>query len=118
MPISKRLRIILFLALTYALSSIFYVQIAAAGKMKMLPVFGLMWCLGTAAILIRLLTQRNLRGTGWSWGATRWQAVGYLLAPLLGLAVYGVVWLTGIGGFDPEGLVKEFGNRAPLGSAL
>jgi uncharacterized protein len=97
MPTSGRHRIILFLVLTYALSAIFYFQIIA-GEMKMLPVLGVMWCPGVAALILRLVTQRNLRGTGWGWGATRWQALSYFAIPAMGLVVYGLVWLTGIGG--------------------
>ena len=70
MSIASRHRIPLFLLLTYALSSIFYVRIASAGKLKMLPVLGLMWCPGAAALIVRLVSQRNLRGSGWQWGAT------------------------------------------------
>lgn len=114
MSIPARHRVILFLVLTYALSSIFYVQIASAGKMKMLSVLGLMWCPGVAALSVRLATQRNLRGTGWGWGATRWQALSYLLPPAIGLVVYGLVWLTGIGGFRETGLGKEAGLGIPL----
>jgi len=41
-PLAPRPRIVLFLVLTYALSSIFDVHIASTGKMSMLPVLGLM----------------------------------------------------------------------------
>ncbi|HKH44540.1 MAG TPA: CPBP family intramembrane glutamic endopeptidase [Thermoanaerobaculia bacterium] len=119
---SARNRVVLFLILTYALSSIFYVQIASSGKMKMLPVLGLMWCPGVAALITRLVTQRNLRGIGWGWGKTRWQVLGYLLPPLMALVVYGIVWLTGIGGVSGEGLVATFsgqiGRKIPLPAIL
>jgi hypothetical protein len=58
-------RIVVFLVLTYALSSIFYWKIIAGG-MEALPVLGLMWCPGVAAIVTRLVFQRNLRGIGWA----------------------------------------------------
>lgn len=115
-------RIAFFLVLTFALSSIFYWQIAATGKMKMLPVLGLMWCPGVAAIVTRLVFQRNLRGMGWGWGATRWQALSYLLPPAACLVVYGLVWLTGIGGFSAGGLTAAFsqetGGAIPFGAVL
>ncbi|HEV8580427.1 MAG TPA: type II CAAX endopeptidase family protein [Thermoanaerobaculia bacterium] len=107
-------RIAVFLVFTYALSSIFYIHIASTGKMKMLPVLGLMWCPGVAALLLRLVTQRNLRGTGWGWGATRWQAASYFLVPALALVVYGLTWLTGIGGFSATGLSKQAEPVLPL----
>jgi membrane protease YdiL (CAAX protease family) len=115
-------RIAFFLVLTFALSSIFYWQIAAGGKMRMLPTFGLMWCPGVAALVTRLVFQRNLRGMGWGWGGTRWQALSYLLPPAACLVVYGLVWLTGIGGFSALGLAasfsKELGFPVPFGAVL
>ena len=107
MPTAARRRIIIFLVLTYALSSIFYAQIISSGKMKALPVLGLMWCPGVAALITRLATQRNLRGTGWGWGKTRWQILAYLGPAGLALVVYGLVWLTGIGGLSPQGLIEN-----------
>src|SRR5512142_3226961 len=101
---SPRNRIVFFLVLTFALSSIFYVRIISEGKLRMLPVLGLMWCPGIAALIVRVVTQRNLRGTGWGWGRTRWQLLSYLLPPLLALVVYGITWISGIGGFSPAGL--------------
>lgn len=114
MSIPARRRIVVFLVLTYALSSIFYVHIASTGKLKALPVLGLMWCPGVAALILRLVTQRNLRGSGWGWGATRWQAASYFLVPAIALVVYGLTWLTGIGGFSATGLSKEVGLPLPL----
>jgi uncharacterized protein len=115
-------RIVFFLVLTYALSSLFYWQIIATGQMKMLPTLGLMWCPGVAALVTRLVFQRNLRGMGWGWGATRWQALSYLLPPAACLVVYGLVWLTGIGGFSASGLTaafsKELGIEVPFAAVL
>src|SRR4051794_28993352 len=107
MPTAARRRIIVFLALTYALSSIFYVLIISQGKLKALPTLGLMWCPGVAALVTRLATQRNLRGTGWGWGKTRWEILAYLAPAGLGLVVYGLVWATGIGGLSPQKLIES-----------
>lgn len=104
MNLSTRQRIIFFVLLTFALSSIFYVRIASAGKLRMGTTFGLMWCPGVAATIVRLVTQRNLRGTGWKWGATQWQAISYLIPPAVCLVVYGLVWLTGIGSLTTAGI--------------
>src|SRR5581483_4175766 len=103
-------RVVSFLLLTYGLSSIFYVRIASTGKLQMVPVFGLMWCPGVAAMILRLTWQGNLRGTGWSWNATRCPLYSYFLLPVLGLAVYGSVWLTGIGSFNPTSLTGVRGE--------
>jgi membrane protease YdiL (CAAX protease family) len=117
---STRQRIIFFVLLTAALSSFFYVRIAHDGKLRMLPVLGLMWCPGVAATIVRLLTQRNLHGTGWKWGETRWQLVSYLIPLAVGTVVYGLVWLTGIGTFNAAGLTpaKSVGPQIPLPAIL
>jgi membrane protease YdiL (CAAX protease family) len=118
MPTDARRRIIFFLALTYALSAIFYAQIISSGKMKMLPVLGLMWCPGVAALIIRLATQRNLRGTGWGWGKTRWQLLAYLGPAGLALVVYGLVWSTGMGGLSPRGLIESAKGQGLPGASI
>ena len=107
--VSPRTRVVAYLFLTYALSTFFYVRIASEGKLRMFPVLGLMWCPGAAATIIRLVSQRNLRGTGWGWGAWRWQALSYILPPVLAIVVYGLVWLTGVGGFSVAGLGLSLG---------
>jgi membrane protease YdiL (CAAX protease family) len=120
MSLSTRQRVVLFLVLTYALSSIFYVRIAATGKLKLFPVLGLMWCPAAAALLVRLVSRPNLQGIGWKWRGTRWHVVAYLLPAALCIAVYGIVWLTGIGSFNPTGLSpgKEAGVRIPLAATI
>ena len=107
MSITTRHRIVLFLVLTYALSFDVYIR----G-----PMLALMWCPGVAALIVRLVTQRNLRGAGWNWGATRWQVLSYLSPPALCVMVYGLVWLTGIGSFTAAVLApgKGVGVQIPL----
>ncbi len=92
--------ILTYLVLTFGLSSIFYYLIISAGTLSAgggLYVLGLMWCPGTAALLTRLLYQRNLRGMGWRWGRTRYQLWSYLLPLGYAAAVYLPVWLFGLG---------------------
>jgi membrane protease YdiL (CAAX protease family) len=72
-----------------------------------------MWCPGVAALALRLALQRNLRGTGWSWNRTRWEVFSYLLPPVLGLAVYGSVWIFGIGSFSAAGLAAGRAGSLP-----
>src|SRR3954468_24607602 len=94
-------KILTYLLLAFALSSIFYYLILShdKGKMSTLPVLGLMWCPGVAGLATRLIYQGNLRGIGWGWGRTRYQVASYLLPLAGGLLVYGIAWLTGLGGF-------------------
>ena len=118
MALAPRTRIVLFLVLTYALSSFFYVHIISVGKLRMLPVLGLMWCPGTAAILLRLFTQRDLRGTGWGLGHIRWQGLSYVLPLVTALVVYGVVWVAGIGGVSTSEMLKQANGMLSLPTLL
>lgn len=122
---SARKKVLVFLVLTFALSTPFYFRIISAGTVNVaggLYVAGIMWCPGLAALLTRLLFQRNLYGMGWRWGETGYQAASYII-PVVGcLAVYGLVWTTGIGDLSTERLSKGadiFGlieSSAPLGT--
>lgn len=107
-------KIITFLVLTFALSSIFYFLIAAAGSTRAgggLYEFALMWCPGVAALVTQFAFQRNLRGLGWRLPQRRFLAIAYLLPVLYGLVAYGVVWLTGLGGFSPDQLAATIGPQ-------
>ncbi len=92
-----------FLALTFACSAVFYALIIRAGSLGAqhgLYVLGLMWCPGISALVTRLVFQRNVRGQGWRWGDTRWEALAYVLPVLYAAVAYGAVWLTRLGGVD------------------
>ena len=94
-------KILIYLLLAFALSSIFYYLILSPGKGKMgtYLVMGLMWCPGVAGLATRLIYQGNLRGIGWGWGKTRYQVASYLVPLVGGLLVYGIAWLTGLAGW-------------------
>jgi uncharacterized protein len=92
-----------FLALTFALSAVFWWLIVAAGSLGArggMYVLALMWCPGVSALATRLAFQRDVRGQGWRWGETRWAALAYVLPLAYATAAYGVVWLAGLGGVD------------------
>ena len=123
---SARKKVVLFLVLTFAFSTPFYFQIISAGTVNVaggLYVAGIMWCPGLAALLTRLVFQRNLHGMGWRWGKTGYQGASYIIPVVACLAVYGLVWLMGIGALSTERLSKGtdiFGliqSPAPLGTA-
>jgi membrane protease YdiL (CAAX protease family) len=67
----------------------------------------LAWCPGVAAIITQFLFHRSLRGLGWGWGKTRYQALGYLLPLAYSSVTYALVWLSGLGGVS---------NRLPTGT--
>jgi len=52
-----------------------------------------------AAFITKFVFQRNLRGLGWGWGKTRYQAAAYGLGFLLPLISFSLVWMFGFGGF-------------------
>jgi membrane protease YdiL (CAAX protease family) len=64
-----------------------------------------MWSPGIAALVTRLIYQRNLRGQGWGWGGTRWQLLSYFLPMGYAAVAYSAVWAAGLGGigtFEPN----------------
>jgi len=92
-----------FLGLTFGLSAVFWWLIIDAGSLGAHGgryVFWLMWCPGVSALVTRLAFQRNLRGQGWGLGELRWSALAYALPLVYATVVYGLVWLTGLGGVD------------------
>ena len=100
---SGRREIVVFLALTFALSAIFYYLIlrggslaAGGGGMAM----GLMWCPGIAAMVTVAWFRRSLRGLGWGAGPWRYWLWGYGSPILYATVVYVVVWATGLGAIE------------------
>ena len=91
-----RTKILVFLILTFAFSSIFYYLIISSESLHPYS-FGIMWCPGLAAILTQLIFQHNLRGLGWQVGKPKYWLWSYALPVLYGGVVYGIVWLTGLG---------------------
>jgi membrane protease YdiL (CAAX protease family) len=114
-------KLAVFLAVTFAISSIYYFLILSAGSLQAgggLYVFGLMWAPGIAAMATQLLFERTLRGLGWRLGSFRYLAIAFLLPLLYCLVVYGLTWLTGLGGFpNPEFLAliqQQLGGQVSL----
>jgi membrane protease YdiL (CAAX protease family) len=104
-------KIITFVLLTFALSAVPLAVIVSAGSMKaagMIWVFSLMWSPAVAAIITRLVFHRSLRGLGWGWGKTRYQALGYVLPLAYTSVTYALVWLLGLG---------KISDRLPTGTA-
>jgi membrane protease YdiL (CAAX protease family) len=105
-------RIVTFLALTFGLSTIFYVKIITGGEGIAPWVLPLMLCPSVSAIITKLIFDRNLKGLGWKPGPAKWLGLAYLLPILYGAVVYGFTWLIGQGGFTTEaaaGVASELG---------
>jgi len=101
--------IFLYLALTFAISSIFYYRIIAAKSLSAgngFFVLGLMWSPGVAGLLTRLIFQGNLRGHGWGWGKTKYQFASYWIPLAYASVVYVPIWLAGYADFSAPSLTK------------
>jgi membrane protease YdiL (CAAX protease family) len=98
-------RVITYLIIVFALSSIFYVLISrqpggiedpsAAGY-----VFLLMWSPAVAALVTTFIYQRNLRGLGWGLGKPKYYLIAFLTPIIYASIAYLVVWVFGLGDFD------------------
>jgi membrane protease YdiL (CAAX protease family) len=102
-------KIVTFLVITFGLRSIFYTLIISAGKINTqggLYLMGLMWSPGIAGLVTQLLYEHSLRHMGWLPGKAKYLWLGYLLPVCYGLVMYGIVWLTGLGGFSLEKLAQ------------
>ena len=99
-------RIVTFLALTFGLSTIFYVKIIQGGEGIAPWVLPLMWCPALSAIITKLIFDHNLKDLGWKPGPAKWLGLAYLLPILYGAVVYGFTWLIGQGGFTTEAIAE------------
>jgi membrane protease YdiL (CAAX protease family) len=104
-----RREVLTFIVLAFAFSSVFYYLIANAATPHDAGIFTimLMWCPAVAAVLTRLYWQRNLAGFGLGLGDRKWLLVGIFLPIVLGLVMFGSVWLT-VGEFNYEKAAEMF----------
>jgi len=100
---------ITFVVVTFALSSVFYYLIITSGGlagMSGLYAAGLMWCPGIAAMATQAVYHDSARSLGWGRGKVRYQVWSYLIPLLYASVAYGLVWITGLGGFSAAELVE------------
>ena len=109
-PSTARREVLLFLLLTFALSSVGWALTTGSTTRESILLFTLvtMWCPGIAAVLTRLYVQRDLKGFGFRVGDLRWPLVGIVLPIAVGLLMFGAVWATGIGAFDTGSAATVF----------
>lgn len=96
-----RQRIVTFLALTLlftAVSASLAIGIGTGGDAGDLIALAVMWSPGLAALLTVFAFQRNVKGIGWRLGKPRYLLIGYGLPLAECSLVYGLAWLTGLGG--------------------
>lgn len=110
-------KIITFLAVTFALSSVYYYLILSAGTLSAnggLLVLGLMWAPGLAGMTVQIIYERSLRGLGWKPGRFKYLLIAFLLPLLYCLVVYGLTWLSGLGGFPEPEMMAIIRGRLPF----
>jgi membrane protease YdiL (CAAX protease family) len=104
-------RIITYLIIVFAVSSILYVLINQSGGLEgvgQLYVIPLMWAPAIAALITTFIFQRNVRGLGWGLGKPRYYLIAFLLPILYAGIAYGIVWLLGLGAVDTSALGSNF----------
>jgi membrane protease YdiL (CAAX protease family) len=99
-------KITVFIVLTFALSSIFYYLVISTHSFPTPYGLGIMWCPGLAAIITQLIFNRSLRGIGWKPGRGRYLLASYFLPLVYVFVIYMIIWLVGLGKFDPAALYK------------
>lgn len=92
-------KIITFLIINFALSSVFY-YVIIKGSLSILTSGGLMWMPGISAMLTQWLFNKNIKGFGWRFGKARYLAMSLMIPLLTCMVVYGLVWMTQTGGFS------------------
>lgn len=98
-------KIIAYIILTFLLSSIGYYLIIHSKDLGINPfiiMFFLMWCPALSGIITSLIYKKNLSGFGWIIGQPRWLGLAYLLPIFYASFAYGVIWLFGFGGINPD----------------
>ncbi len=111
----------MFLVLTLVFSAVPYSVMLSAGSMRVdggLWVLAVMWCPGLAGMILQFVEHRSLRGLGWGWGKTKFQAIAYLLPLAYAGVAYGSVWLTGLGSVPDTARIARALQSIGIASAL
>ncbi|HEY6925864.1 MAG TPA: CPBP family intramembrane glutamic endopeptidase [Steroidobacteraceae bacterium] len=106
-----------YLALTVALSSVFWAFMIASGHVlgaNGAYAVGLEWCPGSAALLTCAVLKIDLATLGWHWLPWCWQILAYVTPLAVCAVTYGVVWTTGLGGFPNTKAVADLRDSMGL----
>jgi len=109
-------KIITFLILVLVISVPFYYMIIRSGSLQTLGgiyVLGLMWAPGISGLLTQLIHEHSLRGMGWKLGKAKYLLIAYLTPLAYCLVVYGITWITGLGGFPNPDFVAAVTQAYP-----
>ena len=114
-------RIVTYLIIVFALSSVFYVLVSMNGGLEgsgAFYVMPLMWSPGIAGLITTFIYQRNLRGMGWGLGKPIYLGIAYVLPILYAWVVYFSVWLLGLGRLDTSAVGQPLGIFLPISLTL
>jgi len=109
-------KIYTYLGILLALSGVFYYFILSAGSLSAgggIYVFGLMWMPGVSGLITNLIYEHSLRGMGWKPGRFKYLLLGYLIPLAYCVVVYGITWLTGLGGFPNTSALAQIAQGHP-----
>lgn len=112
--------ILIFLILLLVLSGISYILISqseAPNVEDSAIALLLVYCPFLAAILTRLITERNISKLGWKFGKVKYLSIALLMPIIYGTVVYGFAWLTNIGIINEEFKIG-LGSDLPKGIDL
>ena len=92
-------KIWIFIALTFAISSVWYSMMISAGSARDVAILW-MWSPGTAAILTQFIFKGSLKDFAWRPGPTRYLLLAALIPLVYSVTIYGIAWITGLAGFQ------------------
>jgi uncharacterized protein len=108
----------LYVALTIALSSLFWAPMIVSGHVLGANgsyAVGLEWCPGSAALLTCAIMRIDLVALGWNVRPWRWQILAYATPLAVCAVAYGIIWITGLGGFPNMKTVADLRDSLGLG---
>ncbi len=114
----------LYLGLTLAFSSVFWVLIIGSGHLGSgagLLVYGVMWSPALAALETYRILGRQFRSLAWRWPSGRYIAIAYFLPVAYAGIAYGAVWALRLGGWNSQFvamLARGFGMQGMPASVM
>ncbi|MBK1896164.1 CPBP family intramembrane glutamic endopeptidase [Chryseobacterium paridis] len=107
--------IIVFLTITFILSSIVWILTANSGTTgpfgNRVYGYGIMWCPALAAYITCKILGRNISDLAWQWGNYKYILWSFLVPLLYGLVAYSAVWLCGGGGFYNKVYIEQMAHE-------
>lgn len=108
-----RTEVAVYIGLTFAVSSVFYVLVARRGIASpggTALVAALMWTPGLVALISQLWFRGAARGLGWRVGSSRYWLAGYFVPLLYAVPTYALIWASPLADVDGS-LFERLGAR-------